>query len=561
MPAIFTRLHLGSETPCGQRVILTTNVLLLCGAVALLMLLGHLYGTRYNVAWGDETLFTDIAETFSSRGTLGAPSYEGNGLRMAEKTYFMPPLYPLTLAAWFRFVPPTLQSARLLSNVLAVGCLVIVFLLAQSFRKNNLLAGLIVLGLAIDVQFAGMFNWARPDILALTLSLLAVLAYFRSIIPEKGISLTGLSFAWATACAGMLTHPVGGMIGFMTIPAHLVFAAPRELRKPLPWVILLCIPLIAVGLWAAYIVQDIPVFQAQFLDWQSARKSSRFNGPMAYLHVIIQTCLNYGIKGSGLLACVSTGVVLLVGLKSFAEDTPKRPSLLVLILILVSGLALNLGREMAYPPLLLPAFYLGLFLCAEPLCAFVAHPKVADIKGGVLYLNYSLVIAVVLFLVIAKSSLATWGLVQEVRNSERADAYDPATLATYIIGFTDAESSLAISVFPDCYDILAHSGHFKRVRKLSWHNLSQRELLDYVCSNDYLVITDSALEPRYPGRLTDFTAPAQGSSAYMQIAEEFYDLKKVIKLPGGGVSRLYQRDHDKGLKGDDRAGLVEGLQR
>jgi hypothetical protein len=223
------RLHCWSEAQSGRRTIAIVNTVALCVAIMLLFVLGRLYGTRYYTAWGDETLFTDIAEHFASQGVLGAPSYEGNGLRMSEKTYFMPPLYPVTLSAWFHLLPPTLQNARLLSNLIAAGALVVVFLLARSIRPNSLLAGLVVIALAIDRHFASMFNWARPDIMALTLSLLAVLVYFRSFRSDRSaMSIGGFCLAWVIASCAMLTHPIGGIVSFLTIPAHIVFVAPRE---------------------------------------------------------------------------------------------------------------------------------------------------------------------------------------------------------------------------------------------------------------------------------------------------------------------------------------------
>jgi hypothetical protein len=320
----------------------------------------------------------------------------------------------------------------------------------------------------------------------------------------------------------------------------------------MPWLIFITIPIIAVSLWGTYIIQDIPTFKAQFVDWQMARKEHTLTD---FLRILPYTLLNLNCWWPGsnlLLKTISTGVLVLVGLKAAQEDDPKRPALLLLFLILASAFAVNYGLEAMYPPLKLPAFYLGLFLCVEGLPETLSFPRVVNTRSGIFRLSYSIVIALSLLLVIAKSSLGTLNILQEIRYSERADAYDPATLAKNIIRITETNTSIAVSVVPDCFDLLANSGHFKRVKKLSWNRLTKSEYLHYVCSNDYLVITDSVLQPnpRHPGYLWNLNDPmfGPGRLPYKQIAEQFYNLKEVIVLPGGGKTRLYKRDHKKSIE-------------
>jgi hypothetical protein len=312
--------------------------------------------------------------------------------------------------------------------------------------------------------------------------------------------------------------------------------------------VILAVPILAVGLWAVYILQDLLTFQAQFIDWQSARKASKYDDWTSYLRLLLDTFLNYGVKGSGILGGISTGLLILLGLKSLSSNEQKHAYLLIVFLALASSLAVNYGREMAYPPLRLPAFYLTLFLCLAPFCAASLFPKLADIRNRLFHLDCSPVVVLFLLLLIAHSAWSSLVLVNEVHNSERALAYDPTTLAATIISNTERGSSLAIRVFPDCYDILLHSGHLRTVRKLSWHRLQREELLHYFGSNDYLAITDSVLEPRRPGHLIDLSDPMRGGQQYYQIAESLLSLEKVITLPGGGTTRLYKRDHNKSIE-------------
>ena len=158
-------------------------------------------------------------------------------------------------------------------------------------------------------------------------------------------------------------------------------------------------------------------------------------------------------------------------------------------------------------------------------------------------MNYPVVFRLLLILLVAQSAVATVCLVREVRQSERASAYDPATLVKGIISHTRRGSSLGIWLFPDGHDLLVNSGHFDKVRKMSWQCLPDNELVNHVRSNDYLAITDSVLQPKFPAYLINMTGLRWGASIYRQIAEEHFSLERVIELPGGGRTRLYSTAH------------------
>jgi len=511
-------------------------------AICSVLLLGHIYGTRYYIAWGDETMFAEIAETFATHGVLGAPSYEGNGLKMAERTYFMPPVYPVLLSQWFRVFPSTLGNARVFSNLVGVFCLLGVFALALRLPTRGVVPGLLTIALAVDVQFASMFNCARPDMLACTLSVLSVPIYFSGTNNAGQLSLPRLAIAYLIATVGMLTHPIGSMIAFLAIPLHILIAQTRELRRFKVWAILVGIPLIGLCLWGLYIVQDIDTFRHQFIDWQTARKSGRFAGAQSYIGMVVSTVVNFGVQGDGLAGLLSTILVGILGLKALGEGDRRRPALLVLLLVLLSGFAVNYGREMWYPPLRLPPFYLALAICID---APLRFRTCARISQQVLLLRYAPLVAVMLLLVMSRSTVATIGLIREVTKSERAAAYSPATLAQEITTTIPKGSSVAIWAFPDCFDILWHSQHFSQVNRLSWTRLSSQDLLAYVLRNDFLVITDSVLEPRLSGHQIDLTDRRWGASGWRGMASQFFTAEKVIILPGGGTTKIYKRDPNK----------------
>lgn len=515
---------------------------LLFVAVCLILVLGQIYGTRFYIAWGDETVFAEISEFFRSHGVLGAPSFEGNGYRLDEKIYFFPPVYPLLLSGWFQLVPNTLGAARLLSNLVAVLCLVGTWGLAIRLGAKSILPGIVAVGLAIDFQFALMTNWARPDMLACTFSMLALWVY-ASEKQDGPRSLWRLAAVSAIGTAGMLTHPIGGMIGFFAIPLHILISPTPDRRRWGLWAILFGVPLFGLALWGIYILQDPVVFKYQFIDWQSARKFDRFTGAPMYLGIVLRTFLNINVKGPGLLGLLSVILTAVLWLKVVRERESRRPALLVLLVVTMSSLAVYYGREMPYPPLRLPPFYLALAVC-------IARPGRFQVPAsGREFLNpfvFSPAIAVILLLVMIDSIVGVTRVIKEIRFSERAAAYSPRTLAEEIQRTVPKGSSLGIWIFPDCFDVLAHSGHFLRVNRLSWNRLSKAELISYVRDrNDYIAITDSVLEPRNPKHLIDFTNQVWGATGWRDIASQFYILEKTIVLAGGGITKVYKRDPSK----------------
>lgn len=513
------------------------NWLLLGVASLLLLILGQAYGTRYHLAWIDETWFMEMAEHFADHRSLATPTFEGNGFNMSERIYGVPPVYPLCLSAWFNIAPRTLESARLFSNLAAVLCLLGLFGLARRLQVRGVIPGLLTLALAVDVQFAAMYNFARPDILACAFSILAIWTYFTSIDETGHRSLGRLALAWLLANAGMLTHPIGGAIGFMVIPLHLLLTAPRQLRRVSLWAICIGITLAALSLWGLYLVRDLETFRYQFIDFQLERKAGRFAGATAYLRLAVEVLTNYGIKGDELAGVISTLFLILVGIKSFSEKDRRHPALVVLLMILVSGFVVQYGREMPYPPLRLPAFYLALALCLDTPLRFAF----AKIEQGVLFCRYSVLAGLAALLVVASSTAGTLRLLKEVRRSERAAGYAPTTLAQQIVNSIPAGATIGFRAFPDCVDVLVHSKHFRAVHRLAWSHLTNDELVRYICRNDYLIISDSALDPRYSHQPLDFCDPAWGANKYRAIAQQHYTTVKTIVLPGGGTTKIYRR--------------------
>lgn len=519
------------------------NLFLILSCLILLGL-GHFYGTRYYIAWPDETLFTDIARSFANGGPLGAPSYAGNGMGVDEKTYFMPPLYPVSLALWYKIAPSTLLSARVFSNIIALFCIGAIFWLLRLFGRSAGIAGLATLALVFNIEFAFMYNWARPDILALAFSLLAVLVYSWGLNKDPDDFDKYLAGGWILATLGMLTHPIGGLIGFAAIPLHMLRARFQKFGKLRTWLILLVIPLIGLCLWGIYILQDWNNFYYQMFEWQAARKAGRISGVYSILQLLWKTISNYGILGGGWKGIISSILLLFLVGKAILEKDRRRPAFLAMLLVLISNFVVVFGYEMPYPPLRLAPFYFGLALLIEP-TATDWIKKTLPFSRKVLDTAPAVLAGGTLIFLLITSIFSSVKLVYEVRYSERALAYDPNTLATQVVQLTEPGSSIGIRIYPEALDILENSGHFSNIRKLAGAHLSHEAFLQWITSNDYLAITDTVLEPHYPGALNDYTPDIWGGTIYRTMASQYYVEKARIILPNGGLTILYQRDLSK----------------
>lgn len=544
-PGRFTRY---SNHPDFYKRIDLVNYLLLFLSVIVLFFLGKVYGTRYYFPCRDEALFLDIAKTFANTGILGAPSYAGNGMNMEFKTYFMPPVYPILLGFWFKIVPQTLLYARLLSNIYAALFILSIFSLARIIRRRSVIPGLIVLILVINPQFASMYNWARPDILALLFSYAALTFYFTNINSGNSKYQINLAIAMMLASLGMLTHPVGGLIGFGTIPVHMLITNFRWIKKPIFWFYVVLIPIFFVLLWGIYIHKDFASFKMQFIDWQLERKSSRIIGMYSFFKNVF---FNFGYNLQNKINLIFSAFILIIFiLKIVSVKSEVRSGLLVIFIILITGFAVESGNELPYPPLRLPAYYLLLLFCIEPIGKIARHLRTFKIRDGILIINHSLIIISFIIFLIFQSGIKTGQIIKEIHYSERAQAYNLNTMASLIRQATKTGSQIGIRISPDCFDLLELPGHFQSVLQLSWFDLSDEKLEKLVLKNDYLAITQSALDPGKPGELIDFSAPEWSNQVYDPIIKKHFTIDKIIELPHGGKTILYKKINNTSLNNE-----------
>ena len=162
----------------------------------------------------DEAYYASPAANLSLKGHFGTTVYENPRLpTLAERTYWIVPVYPALLAGWFHAFGVGLWQQRLLS-VLFGGLLVwawywIVFGLSSDVRIALGAATLV----AIDHTVLSAAN-GRPDLMGVAWGMLGMAGYV-SFREQRFVCACFLGYLGA-ALAG-LTHPLPGVLGFANI--------------------------------------------------------------------------------------------------------------------------------------------------------------------------------------------------------------------------------------------------------------------------------------------------------------------------------------------------------
>lgn len=89
-------------------------------------MLGHFFlilaiGTAWRLRpWVDEGWYGAPALTLVTKGYMGTPCFIGNLWNLPhleQRSYWIMPIYPLAVAAWFSVFPATLHSMRVVSII------------------------------------------------------------------------------------------------------------------------------------------------------------------------------------------------------------------------------------------------------------------------------------------------------------------------------------------------------------------------------------------------------------------------------------------------------------
>lgn len=216
-----------------------------------------------NLPFADEGTFGGSALNILRTGHSGNPSTPPYGLGLpleqSERyNFWVMPSYLYALAAWYRFTPRTILSARVLSVILGVVALLLFYLFIRKLSGSKILAAFAVALLACDYNLALDSSLARMDSMSLALNLGAWTAYLS--LRRRHLS-TAVFSAGALAGLSIVTHPNGILAFSGAILLALLLDRPRLTPgRVFLFILGAALPMLAA---AALILQSPSVFFQQ----------------------------------------------------------------------------------------------------------------------------------------------------------------------------------------------------------------------------------------------------------------------------------------------------------
>lgn len=216
-------------------------------------------GTGY--IWENEAWYASPAFTLIHKGYLGSTILESQGTWMQgldRHTFWIPPLYLLLQAAWYRLMGFGLLPMRELS-ILTDGVVLIAWYGIISLLSGNRGVALVAMAIsATDSRFLMIAGLGRPDPACAAFGTLGWLAYL--CLRERSLPGAILAGNVLTA-ASCLTHPCGELYASGLLLLMLYFD-----RRRLGWrkLCLFAVPYVAaLSAWGVYILQAPSEFVRQ----------------------------------------------------------------------------------------------------------------------------------------------------------------------------------------------------------------------------------------------------------------------------------------------------------
>lgn len=209
----------------------------------------------------DEGYFANAAFNLLKTGRMATTVLESAGTsftRMDQRTYWVMPLQPFTLAAWFKVFSFGVIPLRLYSVFWGLVALASWFVIVRALWGGKALATLVVGLLSIDYIFIVCASSGRMDMMSAALGFAGIATYL--MLRESRFVLAVLLSQTLIVASG-LTHPMGilSFFGLLFISLYLDW---RRIRLKHIGVALL--PYVVGSLaWGAYISQDFQAFKDQ----------------------------------------------------------------------------------------------------------------------------------------------------------------------------------------------------------------------------------------------------------------------------------------------------------
>jgi 4-amino-4-deoxy-L-arabinose transferase-like glycosyltransferase len=221
--------------------------------------------------WWDEGWFASPAVSLVTSGSMGSPVLMPSlWLQDIDKyTYWVMPLYPVSLAAWFKVAGVGLLAMRAFSLLWGVVALLSWFFIMKALSRDRTIALAAFALIALDYDFITMASEGRMDMMAAALGYAAFAVYLT--FRERHLS-RALVAAHALVAASVFTHP-NGVLACVGLWFLAVYFDRRQIR--LSHLLPSAVPYVigAIG-WGTYIARNPAAFYAQF----RGNASNRFAG-------------------------------------------------------------------------------------------------------------------------------------------------------------------------------------------------------------------------------------------------------------------------------------------
>ena len=288
--------------------------------------------------WVDEAWFTGPALDLTTHGRFGTPVLDPTGSHLTlfkpgvvltgidRHTYWIMPLYPLTLAAWgkvFGFSVFSMRVPSLFWGLLLLGSL---WVMVRRFGGSEGAAALAAAILGVEFGFIDSGSDGRMDMMSAALGFAGLAVYLS--LRERNL-LRAVLAGHALCAASLFTHP-NGMFAAASLMICILWLDLRQVSVKLAGAI--AAPYV-VGMlaWGVYILRAPAEFIAQFGANSSHRSRALLNPFKAIWDEFVMRYLQHHFLPwyGGPAACMKViGLLLFMGAFALMLATPelRRPS-------------------------------------------------------------------------------------------------------------------------------------------------------------------------------------------------------------------------------------------
>jgi hypothetical protein len=329
----------------------TARLLVLAVCVAAMALAA--LAAAHRVPWDDEGEFSDAAWNLAKHGFMGSPVLDSPGFHLphiAQRTYWVMPLYLIGQAAWYLIAPGTIFWTRFFGILWVPIALFSLFRLLGRLTGDRVLAAAACVFFGLSYTLIDNAGFARPDLMCCALGLagLALYVSFR----ERSLN-TALLLSNAAIAASMFTHP-NGIFHFLGLATVVLWLDGRKLNAKA--LLAAALPyLVAAGLWSLYIAQDPQAFRDQMTaNGTNGRWTSTWNPLLILRNEIVNRYLVvFGVAAGG--ASLAKSYALLMYILAILGVLAIRPlrtqpavRLVLLLLVVYFGAMSIFNQKLSY---------------------------------------------------------------------------------------------------------------------------------------------------------------------------------------------------------------------